>query len=113
VHHYDINLVFGDIVALAANHWVGTTMGGRVATVPAVDIFTAGFECDTVSKLNAFSRERAAAACMESGTGTRSSVETVPNRPSKIRCPHSNTMGGTLPCVVVCRLRADRHDTTR
>ncbi len=44
--------VFSDAIQLSNDGWHGKTHGGSHQSLTPVDIFTAGFECDTVSKLN-------------------------------------------------------------
>jgi site-specific DNA-cytosine methylase len=60
---------FGDVVALAANDWVGTDhVSGKTIRMPSVHLLAAGFECDTVSLFNT-SRNKDKKECMKLGTG--------------------------------------------
>jgi site-specific DNA-cytosine methylase len=60
---------FGDVVALAANDWVGADyVSGKTMRVPSVHLLAAGFECDTVSLFNTF-RNKDKKDCMKLGTG--------------------------------------------
>jgi hypothetical protein len=66
----DVELLFGDIVALSNQNWCGPSdTKGAAVEVPAVNLFTAGFECDTVSRLNQWCSPAAQSSCVEHAAG--------------------------------------------
>ena len=68
LHHLNPQFMFEDAVELARNDWVGQdTISEKHVKVPDIDLLFAGFECDSVSALNA-SRNKSS-NCVAEGTG--------------------------------------------
>ena len=76
VGHTPPQHMFGDVISLCNNNWRGDTTEGELVELDAPTLFTAGFECDSVSLLNRWSSGYKN-SCVETDTGKTGTTGTA------------------------------------